>query len=209
MAKLNDVVGKEHGHPFTVPDCSRNEIPEFCVAMGYKVGLEVGIWEGEFTERFCKEGIKMYGIDPWIARGRQSQTQQNDRCDRAIARLTPYDCEVIRKTSMEAVKDFADNSLDFVYIDGDHRYRFVIEDIREWSKKVRSGGVISGHDYACTDPAINALPERYRKHEEVAKAVDLFIEENGVEDFYIFGRTKPLIEETANDAMLSWLFVKK
>jgi predicted O-methyltransferase YrrM len=48
---------------------------------------------------------------------------------------------------MEAVKDFKDESLDFVFIDGNHQYSYVLEDITEWSKKVRSGGIVSGHDY--------------------------------------------------------------
>lgn len=206
--KLKEAL-EHHGHPFMVPDCSRDELPLFFKEMCYNIGAEIGIWEGEFTERFCKEGIKMYGIDPWKARGNQNQKQQDARCERAIERLKPYDCEVIRKRSAQAITDFKDESLDFVYIDGDHRYPFVLEDVREWSKKVRKGGCISGHDYMCTDPAINALPERYRKHEEVAAAVDLFIKENGIEDFYVFGRTKPLEEETKNDLMLSWLFLKK
>jgi hypothetical protein len=206
--KLIDAT-KEHGHPFMVPDCPRSELPVFFKEMCYNIGVEIGVWEGEFTEKFCKEGIKMYGIDPWRARGKQSQVMQDNRCLRAIERLKPYGCEIIRKRSMEAVTDFEDGSLDFVYIDGDHRYAFVVEDIREWSKKVRSGGIVSGHDYACTDPEINGLPERYRKHEEVGRAVDEYIEANGIEDFYTLGRSRPLEEEVMNDRLLSWFFIKK
>ena len=205
--KIKDAM-KEKGKPFLIPDCSRDELPRFFKEMGYNIGVEVGIWEGEYTEKFCKEGMKMYGIDPWKARGRQSQKMQDDRCLRAIERLKPYDCEVIRKRSAQCVTDFKDESLDFVYIDGDHSYRFVVEDIREWSKKVRPGGIVSGHDYACTDPQINALPQRYRKHEEVGRAVDEYIEVNGIENFWILGRSKPLEEELKNDVMLSWFFIK-
>jgi hypothetical protein len=197
------------GKPFIVPDCSRDELPEFFKELGFKVGLEVGIWEGEYTEKFCKAGLKMYGVDPWIARGTQNQNQQDARSLRAIERLASYDCEVMRNTSRNAVRHFADESLDFVYIDGDHHYRYVYEDIVNWAKKVRKGGIIAGHDYACTDPEINELPIRYQKHLEVASAVDRYIEENGIENFYAFGRTKPLEEETKNDRMLSWFFIKK
>ncbi len=48
---------------------------------------------------------------------------------------------------MDALEDFEDNSLDFVYIDGDHNFKHISEDIYEWTKKVRSGGIVSGHDY--------------------------------------------------------------
>ena len=195
--------------PYFIPYCSRNELPKFFKQLGFTVGMEVGVWEGEFTEKFCEEGFKMYGIDPWKARGSQSQVMQDNRAIRAIERLKPYDCTVIRKRSMQAITDFADESLDFVYIDGDHSYRFVVEDIREWAKKVKKGGVVSGHDYACTDPEINALPKRYRKHEEVGRAVDEYIEANGIENFYILGRSKPLEEELKNDQFLSWFFIKQ
>jgi hypothetical protein len=206
--KIKDAL-ETKGKPFLIPDCSRDELPVFFKEMCYNIGVEVGIWEGEYTEKFCKQGMKMYGIDPWKARGRQSQKMQDDRCLRAIERLKPYDCEVIRKRSAQCVTDFKDESLDFVYIDGDHSYRFVVEDIREWSKKVRKGGIVSGHDYACTDPQINSLPQRYRKHEEVGRAVDEYIEANGIENFYILGRSKPLEEELKNDVMLSWFFIRK
>ena len=208
MVRLIDAI-KEHGHPYLVENCSRDYLPDFFKELGFKTGAEIGVWEGEFTEKFCRAGFKMYGIDPWIARGSQNQHQQNARYGRTLALLSPAKCELIRKTSMEAVKDFEDNSLDFVYIDGDHRYANVLEDIIEWSKKVRSGGVVSGHDYACTDPDINAFPIKYQKHLEVASAVDKCIKDFGIEDFYIFGRSKPLEEEVMNDRMLSWLFFKK
>jgi predicted O-methyltransferase YrrM len=45
----------------------------------------------------------------------------------------------------------ADGSLDFVFIDADHHYPHVIEDIRDWFPKIRSGGLISGHDFAHPD----------------------------------------------------------
>jgi len=48
---------------------------------------------------------------------------------------------------MDAVKVFDDESLDFIFIDGNHSFEFVTNDIAEWGKKVKKGGIISGHDY--------------------------------------------------------------
>jgi glycosyltransferase involved in cell wall biosynthesis len=53
---------------------------------------------------------------------------------------------------MQAVTDFADESLDFVYIDGNHQLKYVVEDIVEWTKKIKKGGIIAGHDYIYTNP---------------------------------------------------------
>ena len=40
-----------------------------------------------------------------------------------------------------------DNSVDFIYIDGNHQYSSVMEDLTLWSKKVKIGGIIAGHDF--------------------------------------------------------------
>ena len=54
---------------------------------------------------------------------------------------------LIRKSSLDAASDFEDGSLDFVYIDANHAFEYVVADIAAWTPKVRDGGVVSGHDY--------------------------------------------------------------
>lgn len=53
----------------------------------------------------------------------------------------------LRTSSVEAARTFADASLGFVFIDMDHRYESVKNDIAAWLPKVKPGGVIAGHDY--------------------------------------------------------------
>lgn len=48
---------------------------------------------------------------------------------------------------MEALKDFSDDFLDFVYIDANHEFDYCCPDIIFWSQKVRSGGIVACHDY--------------------------------------------------------------
>lgn len=48
---------------------------------------------------------------------------------------------------MDAVRWFDDNTLDFVFIDANHDYKHFAEDLREWHKKVKPGGIVSGHDW--------------------------------------------------------------
>ncbi|MFM9042561.1 MAG: class I SAM-dependent methyltransferase, partial [bacterium] len=55
--------------------------------------------------------------------------------------------ETRRMTSLEAAAEFADDSCDFVFIDASHEYREVRDDLAAWYPKVRSGGVLAGHDY--------------------------------------------------------------
>ena len=53
----------------------------------------------------------------------------------------------IRKRSVDAAKDFADGSLDAVYIDAEHDEASVREDIQTWRPKLKPGGLLCGHDF--------------------------------------------------------------
>jgi hypothetical protein len=55
--------------------------------------------------------------------------------------------------------------VDFVYIDSNHNYRAVTENIRAWWPKIRPGGVLGGHDF------YNGYA---RSHDGVVKAVTEF-----------------------------------
>lgn len=144
------------GRPAEIPGCVRDDLPMFFKEMEYKVGAEIGVFRGEFIRKFCEVGLKMYAIDSWMAtsdhlsRNPRYQKRINASYRVAVETLSSFDCKIIRKTSMDAVGDFEDGSLDFVYIDADHHFRHIADDLVEWTKKVKKGGVISGHDYRNT-----------------------------------------------------------
>jgi len=54
---------------------------------------------------------------------------------------------LIVKDSVEAAEDFKDQSCSFVFIDGGHMYSQVCADIKAWLPKVKTGGILAGHDY--------------------------------------------------------------
>ena len=54
---------------------------------------------------------------------------------------------LMRMASVDAAKLIADCSLDFIFIDADHDYKSVKEDIDAWTPKVKYNGIIAGHDY--------------------------------------------------------------
>jgi len=206
--KIKEAITQK-GSPFHIPDCSRDELPKFFKEIGFTVGAEIGAYKGAFTEVFCKEGLKMYAIDPWMAYGGAGRTQKKqDRQDflykHTERTLAPYDdCKIIRKTSVDALSDFKDDSLDFVYIDGDHEFSHIATDIVEWTKKVKVGGVVSGHDYFCTDPHARNLVCH------VGPIIDAYVKVFGIENFYTLGRSKPLNKEAKDDKYLSWMFFRK
>jgi hypothetical protein len=96
---------------------------------------------------------------------------------------------VHRKLSEEAVGAFPNDSLDFVYIDANHEFNAVLQDIRGWFPKVRPGGVLAGHDFLDGD-----LPEGSFG---VKSAVSTFESEAGVR-----------AHSTSERAWPSWYIVK-
>jgi hypothetical protein len=191
------------GKPATIPDCSRDDLPNFFREMGFKVGAEIGVLRGQFTEKLCQSGSQIFAIDPWLAYTGSGRTQTDQRVHDAIyeetkTRLSAYpNCTVVRKTSMEAVKDFLDGGLDFVYIDGDHSFTYIAGDIAEWSKKVRKGGVIAGHDY------FNTIPQARNIVVHVKAVVDAYTKLFGINNWWIFGKVGH-----GDDKFYSWMWIK-
>ena len=140
------------GSPAEIPDCGRDDLPQFFVEMGFKVGVEIGVYKGEFSLKLAQARLSLYAIDPWRIDTGPVDSRPQDKLDQMYEEtkkvLDPYpNCKIIRKTSMEAVEGFEDESLDFVYIDANHEFRYIAEDLAEWTRKVKPGGIVSGHDF--------------------------------------------------------------
>lgn len=139
---------------------SRNDLPPFCRDMRFNAGAEIGVWKGAFSAMFCASNpdLHMICVDPWLSYPAWLDTKNSlpkDEADafmrasyeEAVARLSPLNCSIVRKFSVDAASDVPDRSLDFVYIDGNHVLDAVLEDLAAWGPKVKPGGFISGHDY--------------------------------------------------------------
>jgi len=141
---------------------NRKELAKFFGKLGFKSGAEIGVYAGDFAETLCQHipGLKYYGIDPWAVSGNMKNHLLSGKFDFAKKRLRPFQATLIKKTSSEALKLFADGSLDFVYIDANPKFDYVVSDIISWAKKVKKGGIISGNNYVATNqsnvtPAVN------------------------------------------------------
>lgn len=191
--------------PIEIPNVGRDNLPDLFRQLGFKVGAEVGVLDGDFSEQLCKANsqLKLYGIDPW-ERVDGFDGYDADRLKRAHtaaqAKLAKYNCELIKKTSMNAVKDFTDDSLDFVYIDADHSFKAVVMDVCEWINKVRVGGIIGGHDFR----RYSDLRGRYH----VPEAVSGYTVAYHIRPWFVLGRKK-IIEGEIRDKDRSWMWVKQ
>jgi len=196
---------KIKGEGVRIPNSNRRDLPRFFKDKGYKVGVEIGVQRASFLCRFCRTGLKMFGIDPWLGYDEYKRGQEKqDRIYTDAQKNTKMfdDCTLIRKKSMDAVVDFEDESIDFVYIDGHHGFKFVTEDIYEWSKKVKKGGVISGHDYSYTK-------ERKNNFDFHAKyVVDAYTKAFNIKDWWVLGNDEKEFEGEKRDRCRSWFWFK-
>jgi len=69
-----------------------------------------------------------------------------EKAFRANMAALGVDVQIHSKPSVEAAKDFSDESIDAVFIDGDHSFEAVKQDIMAWLPKVKPGGILCGHD---------------------------------------------------------------
>ena len=129
-------------------------ISDFIQAHKYKNIAEIGVNKCETTNRVFNQcpSIQNYHLIDIV------ETQEI----RCMVKLLPQ-IEFYHLTSKEAAKKFESKSLDLVFIDANHTYEAVKEDIKLWLPKVRHGGVICGHDYHRT----GNIP-----HNGVKRAVD-------------------------------------
>lgn len=115
------------------------------------VVAEIGSYSGGSTELFALHCKTVYAIDCWADNNCPFQEQVENLKKSEIIfneKMNKYSNVIkIRKLSSDACNDIPDGSLDCVYIDGDHRYKSVCEDIRNYFIKIKIGGIIAGHDY--------------------------------------------------------------
>jgi predicted O-methyltransferase YrrM len=127
--------------------------------------VEVGCWKGKSACYMAVEiansnkGIDFYCVDGWW--GTYQIFKSNTK------RVKEY-IKPLRMTSLEAAQTFEEQSIDFVFIDADHRYDNVKADIEVWYSKLKKGGVIAGHDYQEARPGvIQAVDEFCRNNKFV------------------------------------------
>ena len=207
MSKLRDGLQLK-GLPAEIPDVDRHDLPSFFKEMGYKVGVEIGVEKGKYTEELAKVGMKIYGVDPFMSyKGfEDDEVLTKERMGRlekvSEERVKKYNVTLIKKLSMDAVNDFKDDSIDFVYIDGNHGFRYVCEDVWEWHRKVRSGGVVSGHDYA-----LNPFPTYSPFAIHVPYVIPVITKILRIPNWYVLGEYKQKPGEK-RERFRSWFYIK-
>lgn len=192
-----------------IPNMGRDNLAELFTELKFTKGAEIGVDTGAYSEVLLKANPKLhlYSIDPWSSsayeRGLSGVNEKQKYFDgiykESKKRLASYNCTIVRKDSMSALKNFKDNSLDFVYIDANHDFVNITNDLHYWLKKIRPGGIMSGHDYANYPTG---------KFNHVKKVVDAYMQGYRMFPYFIVGAftyDKGLIR----DKYRSWFWVKR
>ena len=122
------------------------------------IAIEIGTFMGYNAKSILKElnVKKLYIIDPYeeyldyIESEPESDQQLLSKAEKiARKRLKDFEDKIvwIKEYSDKAIKEI-NNNIDFIYIDGNHEYPYVIKDMENYYKKLKYGGILAGHDIA-------------------------------------------------------------
>lgn len=130
--------------------------------------IEVGVAYGYHAKHILKanSGIEYVGVDPFVVGYGVDDPFQRDvadlfesgpqeAMDRLYSAVTatlqhhwPGRSRLIRESSVEASKAYGEDSVPFLFLDGDHTYDSVLKDLRAWWPKISKGGILVGDDFA-------------------------------------------------------------
>ena len=154
---------------------------------------EVGVWKGDFSKLIYDYSLpkKLILVDPWIfdskIRGCAPQVDGNEPLSQKFfddAKISAYkkfkdleNVNIIEKNSYDGSIMFDNEYFDYIYIDGEHSYEAVFNDLSYWYPKLKKNGKIFGDDF-------------YWREEDnsfsVKKAYEDFILKNNIKKWCVF-----------------------
>ena len=154
---------------------------------------EVGVFAGDFSRQIAAicDPARLVLVDLFQAwtfsgdeHGGNGRTLSGDfmlDASKALA-ATRQGVEVYSGPSSQVLPTLSDHSLDFIYLDADHSYEGVKNDLAQAWRLVRYGGFIAGHDYSIN--AEKCVDASHYANFGVKRAVDEFLDEH---DLMIYG----------------------
>lgn len=123
-------------------------------------GAEIGVWEGDFSEKLSQKATELHLIDPWLHqdfKGRKyfKKTQKEmDEIFEGVVKRFP-NAMIHRDFSHKVLPAFPDKYFDWIYIDGNHVHEWVKADIELSLKKAK---MVCGDDYSWVEQALRPYP---------------------------------------------------
>lgn len=195
ILKKYEVELNENSFIVELPKSRWTDYPILLQELGMNKGVEIGVYKGKFSYILKKYNPKLdlTGVDPWNVYGDYKDYNEdeleNEAYRQAKIRAEKYGITLMKAWSMDAVKEFKDESLDFVFIDGNHDFEHVVEDVAKWSCKVRKGGIVSGHDFIKNE----------KRRFGVKEAVTAWCESYQIKPLFVF----------MGDSCPTWMYIKQ
>ena len=153
----------------------------------YNKIVEVGSQEGRtpwyILANTSRESVEVNLVDPYVMYdnyGYEEPFSMSVVEKQAKAYLDEFvksgRCHFHKEYSVDGAKLFDDSSVDLVFIDANHTYEHVKEDIEAWYPKIRDGGILSGHDFSGDFPGVEKAVREYFE----PKKKDIFLSYNSV-----------------------------
>ena len=121
-----------------------------------EVGVEYGVTLVKVLSELDSELDEYWAIDPWKPVGMKyggklgyrTPLEWYEMYASICAKMAEFrSLKVVKLPSTYIASLLPDEYFDMVYIDGDHCYQAVYDDLCAWYPKIKMGGVISGHDW--------------------------------------------------------------
>jgi len=150
----------------------------------YQSYVEIGLGHG-ITSKYLMDNIKrkdfiFYGVDSferYEGLHRKGLAHPESAFEKnkveVLSTLSSGNFVFYNEYSHDAVRRFVPESIDLVFIDGNHTFKYVKQDIEDWYPIVSQGGILAGHDYY--------PPGRTHHYRQVGRAVDQFCKKNEIE----------------------------
>lgn len=207
---LEKKFGPHMGNPHKLKGFLRDDMYKLFAELGFTTGLEIGIEKGKNAQTMFEiiPNLKLFGIDPYklhpqasfayhAAKRNWNDEYQKNCKKQCLKRMNGRNFTLLEGFSEDMITKVEDNSLDFVYIDADHSYDFVMQDMILWGRKLKKGGIMSGHDY---------FPENDKsgRRAKVTQAVNDYAKVHNIK-FYVTDEHHALL---MGDIYPSWFWVK-
>lgn len=162
--------------------------------MDVQRGVEIGVYKGKYTEIIMSKmpDLELYAVDAFKVYGKYKDYEVTDLETEALKqtqeRADKCGFKIIQAWSLDAAKQFEDESLDFMFLDANHDFVHVAEDLNAWTPKIKKGGIVAGHDF------FDSVQERYG----VKYVVPAWCEHKRVPELFVM----------KGDRIPSWYYVK-
>lgn len=200
---------------------NRYELVEILKENNCKIGIEIGSYMGNYA-KFLLDNWNgfLFLVDAWKKfpeseyEDVSNQESPKDIISCVFDNLSGYEDRtvLIRGDSNTASTIFRDDFFDFIYIDANHKYNYVFNDMKLWYPKLKEGGIFSGHDFILdyspefADENGDVHVWTYTVNPNISQYAGLFGVNKAVNDFC--NLIKKSYEITEDEYFATWYFKK-